>query len=385
LEPDFYVPPAALIEFRTCVERGARYEAEWTRKFDEYAKQQPQKTAELKQMLAGELPAGWDSDLPTFTAKDNLATRESAAKVENAIAMKVPALFGGSADLNESTFTDIKDGGDFERNSYAGRNLHFGIREHAMCSTLNGIALSGGFIPFGSSFFVFTDYCRPSIRLAALMSLHVVYLFTHDSIGLGEDGPTHQPIEHLTSLRAMPNLVVIRPADATEAVEAWRVAMQRKDGPVMLVLSRQKVPTIDRTTMAPASNLQRGAYVLTETQGRVPDVLLIATGSEVQLAIGAKPELEKQGMAVRVVSMPSFELFQAQSQDYQKSVLPPEIERRVAIEAAATLSWHRWVGPKGDIIGIDRYGASAPSAELMKHFGFTVENVVNRTLKLAAR
>jgi transketolase len=294
-------------------------------------------------------------------------------------------LFGGAADLNESTFTDIKDGGDFERGNYAGRNLHFGIREHGMCSILNGIAVHGGFIPYGSSFFVFTDYCRPSIRLAALMGLHVVYVFTHDSIGLGEDGPTHQPVEHLAALRAIPNLILIRPADANEAAEAWRVAMTHKHGPVMLALSRQKLPTLDRSAgvgVAPASGLARGAYVLTETAGKTPDIILIATGSELQLAFNAKPELEQRGQAVRVVSMPSFELFERQDAAYRDSVLPHAIKCRLAIEAGSPMPWYRWVGPEGDIIAMTTFGASAPSADLMKHFGFTVENVVSRALSL---
>jgi len=293
-------------------------------------------------------------------------------------------LFGGAADLNESTFTDIKDGGDFERGAYDGRNLHFGIREHGMCAILNGIALFG-LVPIGSSFMVFTDYCRPSMRLAALMGLHVIYVFTHDSIGLGEDGPTHQPVEHLTALRAIPELTVIRPADANEAVEAWRTAMTHKGGPVMLALSRQKLPTFDRSQVAPASGLARGAYVLAETAGRSPEIILIASGSEVQLALAAKPELEKRGHAVRVVSMPSFELFEQQDHAYRNSILPPVIRRRLAIEAGATLSWYRWVGLDGDIIGLDRFGASGPYAELLKYFNFTVEHVIERALKLLAR
>ncbi|MGH7864786.1 MAG: transketolase-like TK C-terminal-containing protein, partial [Candidatus Binataceae bacterium] len=317
-----------------------------------------------------------------FTPTDTLATRESASKAQAAITAKVWNLFGGAADLNESTFTDVKDGGNFARGDYAGRNLHFGIREHGMCSILNGVALHGGFIPYGSSFFVFTDYCRPSIRLAALMGLHIVYVFTHDSIGLGEDGPTHQPVEHLLAMRAIPNFTLIRPADANEAVEAWRVAMTHKGGPVLLALSRQKLPTFDRTVVAPARGLARGAYVLSETRERSAEIILIATGSEVQLAVSAKTELEKRGNAVRVVSMPSFELFDKQDQTYRDSVLPPAIRRRLAIEAGTPLSWHRWVGPDGDIIGMTTFGASAPYQALLKQFGFTVENVVQRALKL---
>ncbi len=385
LEPDFYVPDAALAEFRKCRERGAQLEAGWTRRFDLYRQAHAGEAAEFTAMIEGRLPQGWDSELPVFTPKDTIATRESGSKTENAIARKVWNLFGGSADLNESTFTDIKEGGDFEARSYLDRNLHFGIREHAMCAILNGIALHGGFIPYGSSFLVFTDYCRPSIRLAALMGIHVIFVFTHDSIGVGEDGPTHQPIEHLAALRAIPNLTVLRPGDANEAVEAWRVAMTHNQGPLMMVLCRQKLPTFDRAVMTPAREVSRGGYVLTETAGRAPDIILIGTGSELQLAVGAKAELEKQGRAARVVSMPSIELFAAQTEAYQESVLPRAIVRRLAIEAASPLSWYRWVGPSGDVVGMTTFGASAPYQDAMKHFGFTVENVVARALKVLDR
>jgi transketolase len=385
LEPDFYVPDVAAVEFGRCVKRGADYEADWQSRFDAYAKANPAKAGEFKAMLSGELPAGWDKDLPVFTPKEALATRESASKAEAAIQPRVWNLFGGAADLNESTFTDVKDGGGFERGDYAGRNLHFGIREHAMCAILNGIALHGGFIPYGSSFFVFTDYCRPSIRLAALMEIHVVFVFTHDSIGVGEDGPTHQPVEHIGSLRAMPNLTVIRPGDANEAVEAWRAAMTHRHGPVMLVLSRQKMPTFDRDVMAPAAGLARGGYVLTETKGKTPELILIGTGSELHLAVEAKTELEKQGHAVRVVSMPSTNLFAKQDDAYREAVLPSAIRRRLAIEAGAPETWYRWVGLDGDVIGMTTFGASAPVNDVMKHFGFTVENVVAHARKLIAR
>ncbi len=385
LEPDFYVPDEARDELLQCVKRGAEYEAGWQRRFDAYAKANPVKAADFKAMLAGELPAGWDKDLPVFTPTDAMATRESASKAEAAIQPHVWNLFGGAADLNESTFTNVKDGGDFERGNYAGRNLHFGIREHGMCAILNGIALHGGFIPYGSSFFVFTDYCRPSIRLAALMEIHVVFVFTHDSIGVGEDGPTHQPVEHVGSLRLMPNLTVIRPGDANEAVEAWRVAVTHRHGPVMLVLSRQKMPTLDRSVMAPAAGLARGGYVLTETPGKTPDLILIGTGSELHLAVEAKTELEKQGYAVRVVSMPSTTLFEHQDAAYRESVLPSAIRRRLAIEAGATDIWYRWVGIDGDVVGMKTFGASGPVNDVMKHFGFTIENVVAHALALIAR
>jgi transketolase len=384
-EPDFFVPEDALAEFRRCVERGDELEQDWNARFERYCAAHPGEAAEFQRMLAGELPQGWDADIPAFTPKDTLATRESASKAENAIGARMWNLFGGSADLNESTFTDVKGGGDFERRNHAGRNLHFGIREHAMSAILNGIALHGGFIPYGSSFLVFTDYARPSIRLAALMGLHVIFVFTHDSIGLGEDGPTHQPVEHLAALRAIPNLTVIRPCDANEAAEAWRVAVRHTHGPVLFALSRQKVPTLDRSLVAPASGLARGAYVLAETTGRTPEIILIATGAEVHLALAAKVELEKQGRAVRLVSMPSTELFEQQDRAYRDSVLPPALRKRLAIEAAVSLGWYQWVGIDGDVVGMTTFGASAPYQDLMKHFGFTVENVVDRALKLLAR
>ena len=380
--PDFYVPDEALTEFRRSVERGAQFERDWNKEYEKWAAIQPAEAVEFSRMLKGELPAGWDADLPVFTPKDSLATRESASRAENAIATHVPAMIGGSADLNESTFTDIKEGGSFEKGSYTGRNLHFGIREHGMCAILNGIALHGGLIPLGSSFFVFTDYCRASIRLAALMGLHVVFVFTHDSIGVGEDGPTHQPVEHLTAMRAIPNLNVIRPGDANEASEAWRSAMKHNTGPTLIVLCRQKLPTLDRTKFAPVAGAARGAYVLAETAGKAADIILIATGSEVGLAVSAKEELEKRGKAVRLVSMPSFELFEAQDQSYRDSVLPPSMRKRLAIEAGVPLSWYRWVGLDGDVIGMTTFGTSAPYQEAMKHFGFTTENVVERAMKL---
>jgi transketolase len=384
-EPAFYVPDEALKHFREIGARGREYETDWNSRFERYAKAHSAEAAEFKSMLAGELPAGWDAELPQFTPKDNLATRESGSRAEQAIAKKVWNLFGGAADLNESTFVDVKDGGDFLRHDYAGRNLHFGIREHGMCSILNGVALHGGFIPYGSSFLIFTDYCRPSLRLAALMGIHVIYVFTHDSIGLGEDGPTHQPIEQLSGLRAIPNFTVIRPGDANEAAEAWRAAMTHEGGPVLIALTRQKLPTLDRTAMAPARELARGGYVLGETKGRSAEIILMASGSELHLAVGAREELEKSGHAVRVVSMPSMELFAKQDAAYRDSVLPPALRRRLAIEAAAPMSWYRWVGLEGDVLGMTTYGASGPSQDVLKHFGFTVENVVEHALKLFAR
>ncbi|MGD0671811.1 MAG: transketolase [Candidatus Binatus sp.] len=384
-EPPFFVADDVLAHFHECVERGEDLEHAWNAKFAAYSKKNPAEAAEFQAALATDLPTGWDAELPVFTPKDSLATRVSASQAEAAIGKKVWNLFGGSADLNESTFTDVKDGGDFERGHFEGRNPHFGIREHGMCAILNGIAVHGGFIPYGSSFLCFTDYARPSIRLAAMMELQVVFVFTHDSIGVGEDGPTHEPIEHLSSLRAIPHLTVIRPGDANEAVEAWRTVMTHTHGPVLLALSRQKVPTLDRTKMAPASGVRRGAYVLTESAGRPPEIILIGSGSELSLVVDAKAKLEEKGKSVRVVSMPSENIFEKQDQDYRDSVLPPGIRRRLAVEAGAPMSWYRWVGLDGEIIGMTTFGASGKYEEVMKHFGFSVDNVVERALKLLAR
>jgi transketolase len=384
-EPPFFVADDALAHFHECVERGEDLERAWNAKFQAYSKKNSAEAAEFQAALAKDLPTGWDAELPVFTPKDSLATRVSASQAEAAIGKKVWNLFGGSADLSESTFTDVKDGGDFERGHFEGRNPHFGIREHGMCAILNGLALHGGFIPYGSSFLCFTDYARPSIRLAALMEIQVVFVFTHDSIGVGEDGPTHEPIEHLSSLRAIPHLTVIRPGDANEAVEAWRTVMTHTHGPVLLALSRQKVPTLDRTKMAPASGARRGAYVLAESAGRPPEIILIASGSELSLVVDAKAKLEGKGKSVRVVSMPSENIFEKQDQAYRDSVLPPSIRCRLAVEAGAPMSWYRWVGLDGDIIGMTTFGASGKYEEVMKHFGFTVDNVVKHALKLLAR
>ncbi|MGO9801376.1 MAG: transketolase [Candidatus Binatus sp.] len=384
-EPPFFVADDVLAHFHECVERGEDLEHAWNAKFAAYSKKNPAEAAEFQAALAKDLPTGWDAELPVFTPKDSLATRVSASQAEAAIGKKVWNLFGGSADLNESTFTDVKDGGDFERGHFEGRNPHFGIREHGMCAILNGIAAHGGFIPYGSSFLCFTDYARPSIRLAAMMELQVVFVFTHDSIGVGEDGPTHEPIEHLSSLRAIPHLTVIRPGDANEAVEAWRTVMTHTHGPVLLALSRQKVPTLDRTKMAPASGVRRGAYVLTESAGRPAEIILIGSGSELSLVVDAKAKLEEKGKSVRVVSLPSENIFEKQDQAYRDSVLPPGIRRRLAVEAGAPMSWYRWVGLDGEIIGMTTFGASGKYEEVMKHFGFSVDNVVERALKLLAR
>jgi transketolase len=304
--------------------------------------------------------------------------------VLNALAPVLPTLIGGSADLTPTNNTELKGIPWMEPGNYAGRNIHFGVREHAMGAILNGMALHGGVIPYGGTFLVFSDYMRPTIRLAAMMELPVIYVFTHDSIGLGEDGPTHQPVEHLPALRAIPNLVVIRPADANETAEAWRVALERREGPTALLLTRQKIPIFDRATLASASGLRRGAYVLADSAGQ-PDIILIASGSEVALALGAREALAQHGVQARVVSMPSWELFEAQPPEYRAQVLPPQVTRRLAVEAAIPLGWERYVGNNGAVIGMERFGASAPYQVLLEKFGFTVENVTQRALQLLGK
>ena len=365
LEP-FYVPDDALENWRTAKARGAKLEADWTKRWESYRAAQPELAAELERRLAGRLPAGWDAALPVFGPNDAQATRAASGKVLNAIAPRLPELLGGSADLTGSNNTEIKGGG-------AGRNFHYGVREHAMGAVLNGITLHRGFIPFGGTFLIFSDYMRPSIRLAALTHLKPVYVFTHDSIGLGEDGPTHQPIEQLAALRAIPNMTVIRPSDATEVVEAWRAAITHRNGPVALVLTRQKVAVVDRTKYAPATGLHQGGYVLADSPN--PDVVLMATGSEVELILGAYEALKAEGRRPRAVSMPCLEYFAKQPEAYRQSVLPPGV-RRIAVEAAAPQSWYRWVGEDGVIIGIDRFGESAPYQRIYQELGLTVERIV---------
>ena len=328
-------------------------------------------------MMAGDLPADWDAEIPGFETVDKAdATRSWSGKVLQAVAAGVPNLIGGSAALGSSNKTDINGGGDLSADNPDGRVIHFGIREHGMAGVMNGLALHGGIRPFGGTFLIFSDYMRPSIRLAALMGLPVTYVFTHDSIGLGEDGPTHQPIEHLMSLRAMPNLLDLRPADAAETAVAWRIAMERTDGPTWLSLTRQGVPPLDRTVFASAAESRRGAYVLAEASGSAPEVVLIASGSEIGIALDAKEALEAAGTAARVVSMPSWNLFAQQDQAYRDLVLPPNVRARVAVEAGSTFGWARWVGGDGAVVGIDHFGASAPAETLYERFGVTTENVV---------
>jgi transketolase len=333
--------------------------------------------------LEARLPDGWDSDIPVFAPdKGPMATRDAGSKVLNAIAAKVPWLMGGSGDLAPSTKTLIEDSGYLEAGHYENRNIAWGVREHTMCGGSSGLAAHGGIRPYAATFFIFTDYARPAIRLAAMMELPVIYVMTHDSIGLGEDGPTHQPIEHLASFRAMPNLCVIRPADANETAWAWRAAIMRKKGPTMLILTRQKVPTFDRSHLASAEGLLRGAYILSREQADKPDVILIASGSEVQLILQAQETLEREGIHTRIVSMPSWELFDQQDELYRVSVLPANVTARLAVEAATSFGWCRYVTDHGSTITIDRFGASASARENFKRYGFTVENIVNRARDL---
>jgi transketolase len=382
LEP-FYVPADALAHWRRARDRGARLEAEWAKRWDAYRLAHPDLSGELERRLAGRLPEGWDAGMPVFGPKDAQATRAASGKVLNAIAPKLPELIGGSADLTGSNLTEIKGAGTFAAGQRAGRNVHFGVREHGMGAVLNGIALHRGFIPYAGTFLIFSDYMRPSIRLAALTHLKPIYVFTHDSIGLGEDGPTHQPVEQLAALRAIPNMTVIRPSDPTEVVEAWRAAIRHQHGPVALVLTRQKVSVVDRSTYAPAAGLHRGGYVLADASGGEPAVVLMGTGSEVELILGAYEQLKANGQRPRAVSMPCLEYFAAQPPDYREAVLPPGVPR-LAVEAAAPQSWYRWVGERGAIVGIERFGASAPFQRIYQELGLTVERVVATATQLLA-
>jgi len=384
-EPLFYIPDDALTHFRTCVDKGLELEQSWTSSFRNYLKDYPGEGAQFEKQLKGELPPEWDKDIPDFPADPKgKATRVTSGVVLNAIAGKVPALMGGSADLAPSNKTLIDNENSFQASSYDQRNIHFGVREFGMTAVLNGMALHGGLIPYGGTFLIFSDYMRPAIRLASLMKQQVIYVLTHDSIGLGEDGPTHQPIEHLASLRAMPNLTVLRPADANETAEAWKFAVKNNKGPTVLALTRQSLPTLDRSILGPAGSLQRGAYVLKDVD-RTPDALILASGSEVKLALEAAEQLAKDGTAARVVSMPSWELFDAQPQDYRDSVLPENVTVRVAVEAGATQGWHKYVGINGKVVGLDHFGASAPINDLYTHFGITAESVVKAVQSLSRR
>jgi transketolase len=351
-----------------------------------YARDYPEEAAQFLSELQGELPSGWDDGLVDLFPPDtpSMATRVASGEVLNLLASRIHALTGGSADLAPSTKTILHGYGDFGWREYCGHNLHFGVREHAMGAIAGGMALHGGIIPYTATFLTFSDYARPSMRLAAMMGIRVIYVFTHDSIGLGEDGPTHQPIEHLMNLRAVPNLTVIRPADATETAEAWRTALLNDDGPTALILTRQKLTVLDRTGLAPAQGLRRGGYVLWESDAGTPDVILIGTGSEVHIALEAGQRLAEGEVSVRVVSLPSWELFDKQSEGYRESVLPAAVRARVAVEAGITLGWEHYVGLDGAVIGMAGFGASAPAGVLYEEFGITVEQVVARARALLA-
>lgn len=399
-EPTFLIPGQALEHFREAVAKGKVAENEWNTKFEAYATAFPDLAREFQMVLQGDKPADWDADFPTFPADaKGVSTRVAGGQVLNAIAKHVPNLIGGSADLDPSTMTALKGMGDFEPSdaasgdqqgsvgggwSYAGRNIHFGVREHAMGSAANGMALHGGILPFTATFFTFSDYMRPAMRLAALMGQHVIFVFTHDSIALGEDGPTHQPVEHLAALRAIPNLSLIRPGDANETAVAWRAAIENVNRPTVLVLTRQNVPTLDRTTYAPAEELLRGGYILSEAPNGKPEIILIGTGSELQLVVGAQKKLAEENIQARVVSMPSWDMFDDQSREYRDSVLPPTVRARLAVEAGVAQGWSKYVGDKGDVLSIERFGASAPYQVLFEKFGYTIENVVDRAKKVLA-
>jgi transketolase len=371
-----FLVPAEVSEYtKHSIERGRRAEEEWNARFAAYKAAHPKLADDWELMQQGKLPDGWNADIPTFAADEKgLAGRDASAKVLNAIAPRLPWLIGGAADLAPSTKTRMKEGGDFEAGNYGGRNFHFGVREHAMGAILNGMTLSK-VRAFGSGFLIFSDYMRAPIRLSALMELPVSYIFTHDSIGVGEDGPTHQPIEQLVSLRSIPQLLVIRPADANEVAEAWRIMMSSTHHPVALILSRQPLPTLDRTKYAPASGVARGAYILADSDG-APDLILMGTGSELQLCVAAHEHLKTEGIKTRVVSMPCWELFERQPEEYRASVLPPAIRARLAIEAGTSIGWRRYVGLDGRIIARREFGASAPLKDLLKQFGFTIEHVI---------
>lgn len=390
-DKQFYVPEEALAHFREAVERGAKQEAGWRSLVESFVQEHADLGEIWTTTMKGELPTDWETHLPDFKDAKPMATRVASGEVINALAPHLPMLIGGSADLGVSNNTDIKDGGSFEAGQYDGRILHFGVREHAMGSTLTGISLNGGLIPYGGTFLTFSDYMRPAIRLAALSEVQVIYVFTHDSIGLGEDGPTHQPIEHLAALRAIPHLFVIRPADPAEVAEAWRIAILRRHAPTALALTRQKVGLIDRTRFASAEGARRGGYILAEWDRlsslsadaeTTPRLILIATGSEVSLALEAREKLQSEGIATRVVSMPCVELFEEQPRAYRDEVLPPSITARLAIEAGVRQGWDRYAGPQGDVICLDRFGASAPGDVAMRELGFNVENLLQHARAL---
>ncbi len=380
-DEQFYVPDGVYEHFSQAMERNAEAQAHWNDLLEKYAGAHPEAAAEFKQWFSGELPEGWQESLPVFPAGEKVATRAAGGKVLGAIGPVLPMLIGGSADLTPSNKTDIKGRQDFQKDNPSGQYIRFGVREHAMAAACNGIALHGGLRPYCGTFFIFSDYLRPALRLSALMGAPVVYVLTHDSIGVGEDGPTHQPIEHLMSLRAMPNVKVFRPADANETTECWRAALEMNHSPSAMLLTRQNLPTVDRTRHAPAGMVSKGAYILSDSDG-TPDLILMASGSEVQHCVAASEVLREEGIKVRVVSMPCWELFEEQDQAYRDEVFPPAVRKRLAVEAGVTLGWERYTGLDGKVIGIDRFGASAPVNEVMEQFGFTAENVLKHAREL---
>ena len=386
VEPAFHVPEEVLAEFRVALEQGAARQANWQERFDAYERAFPEEAAEWRRGVAGHLPEGWEAHLPAFAPEDaaSMATRAASGKVLNTLAPVIPNLAGGSGDLAPSNNTYLSGYADFARDAWEGRNLRFGVREHAMGGIVNGLAVHGGIIPYGGTFLAFSDWMRGAIRLGAIMGCHAIYVFTHDSIGLGEDGPTHQPIEQLMALRAIPKLTVLRPADANETAAAWKIALERRNGPTLLALTRQGVPVIGEQERV-RDGVPRGAYVLDDPPGGAPDIILIATGSEVSLAREAAGALAGQGIAARVVSMPSWELFADQPQSYRDEVLPPNVSARLAIEAGTTLGWERYVGACGEVVGIDRFGASAPGKVMMERYGFTAEAITERAAALVER
>jgi transketolase len=379
-DKQFYIPDEALAHFREAVDRGEQLEKEWRGLVEKYGESHAEEGKSWRATVNGELPEGWEDHLPKFEDAKPIATRVASGEVINALAPVMPMLIGGSADLGVSNNTDIKESHSFEAGEYDGRIFHFGVREHAMGSTLTGISLNGGLIPYGGTFLTFSDYMRPAIRLAALSEVQVIYVFTHDSVGLGEDGPTHQPIEHLAALRAIPHLFVMRPADPAEVSEAWRIAILRRNAPTALALTRQKVPVIDRKRFGKAEGVRRGAYVLADAEN--PQLILMATGSEVSLVLEAREKFEAEGVAARVVSMPCWELFDEQPQEYRDQVLPPSVTARLAVEAGVRQGWDRYVGSTGDVICLDRFGASSPGEIALKNLGFNVDNVIERARAL---
>ena len=378
----FYIPGEVSEHFKEVRKKGEEYEAEWNKLFESYKKKYPSEAEQFLKIMKGDFGDGWKKALPVFeNINEKLATRAASGKVINAIAEYLPMLIGGSADLEPSNNTMIKGIGKFSADDRSGKNFHFGIREHGMASIMNGMALYGGIIPYGGTFLVFSDYLRPAIRLASISGVKVIYVFTHDSVGLGEDGPTHQPVEHFAALRAIPKLVFLRPSDATETVEAWKVAIEHKGSPVALILTRQKLPVFDRKKLASAENLNKGAYIIKEAKDN-PQVILMASGSEVYLAIDAAEKLQEEGINVRVVSFPSWELFEKQDSKYKSQVLPEFIKARVAIEAGISLGWKRYVGDLGEVISIEKFGASAPYTTIFENYGFTPENIINTAKKV---